>query len=264
MNISLNTIERESKKESIIHNIDGRIKLIFTLILIFYAVYTTEIKLLILLEVYLILLIIISTINLKYVIKRILILLPFGGFIAVFQPFIKPGDILYSLPLGINITEQGLIFGILLMSRLIVCLTCIILLSSTTTIQDIVNSFRRLGFPKDLAMIMSLAIRYIFLFFEELDRIRNAQKSRCFDIWNKKTDYLWRVKQVGYTIAMIFLNGFERGERVYFSMASRCYAGEINMYKSKTKIKNNEYIIIILTIFLIFSLEYIKSLGILS
>lgn len=256
MNISINTIESESKKESLIHNLDGRIKLIFTLMIIFYAVYTMNINILILLEIYLIILILLSQISLKYALKRILILLPFGVFIAIFQPLFKPGEVLYTLPLGLTITQEGIIFGILLMSRIIVCLTTIILFSSTTTIQDMLNSGRRLGFPKILAMIMSLTIRYLFLFFDELERVRNAQKTRCFDIWNKATPYMWRLKQVGFTIAMIFLNAYEKGEKVYFSMVSRCYDGDINMFNTESKIRITDYIFLVFTAVLIIFLEF--------
>jgi len=262
MNITINKIEQESGKDSIIHKLDGRIKLILTVLIIVYAVYTTDFFVLLFLEIYLIVLILLSKISISYFVKRVLIILPFGIFIAIFQPFIKPGIILYTLPLGLTISYEGLIFGALLFSRLIVSLTAIVLLSSVTPIETIVNSMRKLGFPKELSMILSMTVRYIFVFFEELNNIRKAQKSRSFDIWNKKTSYLWRIKQIAYTIMMLFLNSFEKGERVYYSMLSRGYVGEATSYRQENPIMYTDYAIIILTIFLIFSVEIANLTGI--
>ncbi len=262
MNVTINSIEQESWKDSIIHNLDGRIKLILTVLIIVYAVYTTDLLVLLLLEIYLLILLLFSKVSIGYFAKRVLLILPFGGFIAVFQPFIKPGLILYTLPLGLTISYEGIIFGILLISRLIVCLSAVVLLSSITPLDTIVNSMRKLGFPKEMSMILSMTVRYLFVFFDELDTIRNAQKSRSFDIWNKKTSYLWRIKQIGYTIMMLFLNSFEKGERVYYSMLSRGYIGEATSYRKETPIRNFDYIMIALTLIVIFSVEIVHLNGI--
>ena len=78
--------------------------------------------------------------------------------------------------------------------------------------------------PKEFAMILSLMIRFLFMFYDELQRIRNAQKSRNFNIFSKKTSYLWRMKQIGYTIMMMFLKAYEQEKKVYLSMISRGYS----------------------------------------
>lgn len=263
MHIGISQIESESGKKSPIHNLDGRIKLIMTLFIVIYAVYTVQLPVLLLLEAYLLGLIWISKISFTYTVKRVLVILPFGGFIALFQPFIQPGEILYTLPLGFNITYEGTLFGILLFTRLIVCLTAVVLLSSVTPIQEIVNSGRRMGFPRELSMIMSLTIRYLFMFYEELERIKNAQKTRCFDIWNNKTSYRWRLRQIAYTIVMLFLRSYEQGEKVYFSMLSRGYSEKSHMYQETKKLRVNDYLFIIITIFLILTIELLRYYSLL-
>ncbi|KZX15496.1 nickel transport protein NikQ [Methanobrevibacter cuticularis] len=262
MNVSIDKIEQESWKDSAIHNLDGRIKLILTIMIIVYSVYTTDLIILLILEIYLIILLLISKVSIGFFAKRILLILPFGGFLAVFQPFIKPGAILYTLPLGLTITYDGVLFGVLLISRLIVCLSAIVLLSSVTPIETIVNSMRKLGFPKIMSMILSMTIRYLFVFYDELDTIRKAQKSRSFSIWNKKTSYFWRLKQVGYTIMMLFLKSFEKGEKVYYSMLSRGYTGESVSYRKENPIMKMDYLFLILTLILVFSIEIIHLNGI--
>ena len=262
MNITIDKIEQEAWKTSIIHRLDGRIKLILTVLIIVYAVYTTDFLVLLLLEIYLIILLLFSKVSIGYFIKRILIILPFGGFIAIFQPFIKPGVILYTLPLGLTITYEGISFGMLLLFRLIVCLSAIVLLSSVTPIETIVNSMRKLGFPKEMSMILSMTVRYVFVFFDELGNILKAQKSRSFNIWNKKTSYIWRIKQIGYTIMMLFLKSFEKGERVYYSMLARGYVGEATSLQKETPIMHIDYFIMALTIIIIFLVEIANISGI--
>jgi len=103
--------------------------------------------------------------------------------------------------------------------------------------QELTNSMRRIGIPHTFIMLLSLTIRYLFFFYDELERIKNAQKTRCFDIWNKNTGYSWRLRKIGETIAMIFLRAYEQGEKTYLSMLSRGYSQESQMYHEKTPLK---------------------------
>ncbi len=233
--VSINELHQQeylSNQNSVLHNIDSRIKLIVLVLIILFAVTSTNYNVFIVLEVYLLLLIYLSGISVKDALMRVLLIIPFGFFIAVFQPFIQPGEILYSLPLGINITLEGVLFAELLMARLIISVTSIVLFSYITPMKDIAEAFRRLHMPNEFAMIFSLFVRFIFLFYDELNSIRQAQASRCFSLSNN-TPYLWKVKQVGYLFLMMFLRAYDRGEKVYASMASRGYNSESKIYYSK-------------------------------
>jgi len=253
MNIS--SIEMQARKSSALHSLDGRIKIVSCMLIIVYAVYTTSIIVLSAMELYLIALILMSHISLSYAFKRIVLILPFGGVIALFQLFIREGTVIYTLPLGIDITQQGLDFGLLLISRIIVCVTAVVLLSSVTPMQELINSARKLGVPREFSMLLSLTLRYIFFFYEELRRIRNAQKTRCFDIKSKKTAYMWRLRKVGETIGMMFLRSYEQGEKVYFSMLSRGYSESSNLYRDNKKLNMKDYTFIAVTLLFIVGLE---------
>ena len=242
---SISELEKETEKESFLHLLDGRIKLVILVFIIVYAVYTTQLLILVIMELYLLLLIYLSQISFKTALMRILLLLPFGGLIIALQPFIHPGTVLYTLPFGIYISYEGLMFGILLLSRLIVALTSIVLLSSISPMQEVVHSFRKLGMPREFAMIFGLMIRFLFLFYDELHKIRYAQVARNFDIFNKNTNYIWRIKQVGYTIMMMFLRAYEHGESVYLSMISRGYSDKSKPYSErKRRIGKKEYVFV--------------------
>ena len=256
------SIERETLKESPIHHLDGRIKIIINLIIIVYAVSTSNLLILSIMEAYLLILLSISRIPFSYTLKRLFLILPFGGFIALFQLFIRAGDIIWSGPFGVHVTMQGLLFGILLFAKITVSITAIILLSSTTPMQELTNSMRGIGIPHTFIMLLNLTVRYLFFFYDELERIKNAQKTRCFDIWNKNTQYSWRLKKIGEMIAMIFLRAYEQGEKTYLSMLSRGYSQESQMYHEKSPLKRTDILFIILNIAFIILLYHIQTLNI--
>ena len=258
-------LDELASKDSPIHRLDGRIKLISTVFIIVIAAFSNNIFIPIILEIFL--LIIIKIAKLSYIdsFKRIALLLPFGGAIIIFQPFIHPGNILWSYS-WITVTDTGLNWAILLITRMIVSLTSIVILSSTSPMQQIVASFRRLKMPKDLAMILSIMVRFLFVFIDELAAIRKSQKSRNFHIHSKLTPYKWRIKQVGYSIAMMFVKSYEQGERVYKSMISRGFSDKSDLFNEKTSLEKSDYIyistIIILVIILqIIIIKYSNQLG---
>lgn len=250
-------IDRESARESPLHVIDGRIKLISAILIIVYAVYSTNLFILILMETYLLVLIFISNVSLKYALKRIALVLPFGGFIAIFQLFIQPGNIIWTGPFGwLHITDYGLFFGLLLLGRVTVSVTSIVFLSSSTSMQELISSAQRLGVPHQLAMLLNLTVRYLFFFYDQLESILNAQATRCFDIFSKKTTYKWRLRKVGETITMMFLRAFEQGEKVYLSMMSRGYSENARLYRAKRKLDSKDFGFMISTMIVIACLQF--------
>lgn len=251
--------------DSIIHNLNGPVKLISAIIIIVFTVFSQQIIVPIIMEIFLLLILYLSKVSIKDAFKRIVLLLPFGGAIIIFQPFIHPGNVLWTYS-WIQITDAGLNWAILLFGRLITSLTAIVLLSSTSPMQEIVASFRKLKMPKELAMILSITVRFLFVFIDELTTIRNAQKSRNFNIHSKLVPYRWIVRQVGYTIAMMFLKSYEQGERVHKSMISRGFSDTSQLFNEKTQLEKSDYIylISIITIMIVIEVilyKYTNQLG---
>ena len=249
-------LDELASKDSPIHNLDGRIKLISAIFIIVVAAFSNSIFIPICLEIFLLIVLKIAKLSYADLFKRLALLLPFGGAIIIFQPFIHPGNVLWSYS-WLTITDTGLNWAILLITRMITSLTAIVILSSTSPMQQIVASFRRLKMPKDLAMILSIMVRFLFVFIDELAAIRKSQKSRNFHIHSKLTPYKWRVKQVGYSVAMMFVKSYEQGERVYKSMISRGYSDESDLFNEKTSLEKSDYIYIITIIILVIILEII-------
>lgn len=260
--VSLNQINQQdmySSQKSILHAIDSRIKLAVVILIILFAVTSDNFTVFLTLEIYLLLLIVISKISLKAALIRVLLILPFGFFIAVFQPFIQPGEILYTLPLGIHITLEGILFAEILLARLIISITSIVLFSYITPMKDIAEAFRKLHFPSEFAMIFSLFVRFIFLFYDELLNILRAHASRGFSLKNK-TSCLWKLKQIGYLFLIIFIKAYDKGEIIYKSMAGRCYNSNSTIYTSDDNLSKNSILYLLISVSIIgilIILEYI-------
>ncbi|SFL47358.1 cobalt/nickel transport system permease protein [Methanobrevibacter olleyae] len=252
------TLEFISSKDTIIHNLEGRVKLVAILLIILFTVFSDRLIVPVVLEVFLLIIMYLAKLSFKYSFKRVVLLLPFGGFIIALQPFIHSGNIIWQGPYSwLFITDTGLNWTVLLFARLIVCLTAIVILSSTSPMQEVVQSFRKLGMPRDLAMILAIMVRFLFIFVEELRDIHQSMASRNFDPFNSNISYKWRLKQVGYSIAMMFLKAYEKGENIYLSMASRCFSDNSNLYHAKTIIGKPEYIYLAFIIAIILLLELI-------
>lgn len=249
MEITLTDIEKEAYKDSLVHRLDGRVKLLAVILIIIFTVslprvHENNMMRLALVESYLIALMIVSKLNPVYVIIRLLAVLPFGLGIIVIQPFVRQPffdsftEYPLDLPLGITMTYEGMAFGMTLLAKFFVCISAIILLSSTTKMHDIVRAARRLGIPKEIALLLTMMVRYLFLFWSVLKRIRTAQKCRLFNIWNKKVHRRWTLEQIGYTISSIFILAYEQGERTYISMLCRGYGqnGDIQIHNMSLKV----------------------------
>ncbi|MFQ6118865.1 MAG: cobalt ECF transporter T component CbiQ [Methanosarcinales archaeon] len=266
MHVTLSDIEREAYKKSIIHNIDGRIKIILTLSIIVYAVSLPRLELLtiqklVFIELYLFALMALAHLNPLYLLIRFMAVIPFGGAIVLFQPFIHHSffesyTVLYTLPFGLTVTLEGFEYGSILFSKFLVCITSIFLLSSTTKMQDMVNSARRLGLPREFALLLGMMVRYLFVFYNIFKKIRTAQKTRCFSIFNKKVPKKWILEQIGYTVSSIFIRSYEQGERTYVSMLGRGYTADSSLYVSEKKIRTADVTIIGITFFLIIGVHF--------
>ncbi len=265
MHVSINEMERETYKKSPIHGIDGRIKILMTLAITIYVVAlprmeTLNFTKLGILEAYLFILMLFSKIELSHLAARFAIALPFGLGISIFQPFLKQPfiqvfTIIYTLPLGIQVTSEGVLYGAIIFAKFLVCISAVIVLSSTTSMSELVASARRLGLPKEMAFLFTMMVRYLFVFWNMLGRIRTAQKTRCFEIWNKKVPRKWTLEQIGYTISSLFIRSYEQGERTYQSMLCRGYSADAKVYVDKKKLRVTDFAVLLTTFAIIVAVQ---------
>ncbi|MDN7023903.1 cobalt ECF transporter T component CbiQ [Methanoculleus sp. FWC-SCC1] len=233
------SIEKYAYRTSPIHRLDARVKLLLTLAVIIAAVavpYSPKvIDLAVVFFLFFAALWAVSQLPVQVYAQRLVLILPFGIFLIIFQIFVKNRyyDIFHpivSLPFGIEIYAESVEFASILFAKFIVCISFIILLSSTTRMQDLVEASGRLGLPKEFTLPLGMMIRYLFVFAEMFLKIRSALETRCFDPLDRRLPYRYRLLQIGYTIGMIFVRSYEQGERTYTSMLCRGYGNDSGMH----------------------------------
>ena len=97
-----------------------------------------------------------------------------------------------------------------------------------------------------MVMILSFMYRYIFVIVDEVMRMKRARECRNFG--GKR---IWQIKTVGNMVGTLFLRSYERGERVYQSMVSRGYEGQIRTLDSLSFSQRDAYYNTIVLVLLI-------------
>jgi len=243
-------IERDAYKDSPVHRLDARVKITiaFAAIIALVAVpYSTMIYSVgAIFFLFFCLLWACTRLSPVIYAKRALAIIPLWGVIIFFQIFLKNKyyttyDVVMSLPFGINIYAQSIEFAFILLVKFVVCISFIILLSSTTKIQDILEGGARMGLPAEFALALGMMIRYLFVFGYMLRKINESLKTKCFDAFDRHLPYRYRLRQLGYTIGTMFIRSYEQGERVYTSMLCRGYGRESYLFVSRKPLKNTEW-----------------------
>jgi cobalt/nickel transport system permease protein len=243
-------IEKSAYKDSHVHRIDARVKIVcaFSLIIAMVAVpysrlvfWVGAIFLLFFLGIWLM-----SRLPVIILVKRLALVLPFGLFIIFFQIFFTNRyytvfHVIANLPFGIHIYAESLEFAAILFVKFIVSVSSIILLSSTTKLQDMLEGAGRMGLPAEFALTLGMMIRYLFVFGYIYRKVNESLATRCFDPFNPDLPYIYRLKQVGYTIGSIFIRSYEQGERVYTSMLCRGYGSDSHIFLIKKPMKRMEW-----------------------
>ena len=271
MHISLTELERESFRKSVVHRIDGRAKILMTLVIVVYAVSLPRLdalnfQKLAILETYLVALLLLSRLEFSYIAIRFAIAMPFGLGLAILQPFLRQPfipeyTVLFMLPFGLSATREGALFGVIIFAKFLVSITAVILLSSTTSLSELVASARRMGMPKEMALLFTMMVRYLFVFSNMLGRIRRAQMTRCFELLNKKVPRIWTLQQIGYTISSMFIRSYEQGERTYQSMLCRGYNAEGHVYVGRKNLRISDVSFLVLTAGIIIAAQMSLNLG---
>jgi cobalt/nickel transport system permease protein len=216
-------LDEYSNLRSPVHQLDPRAKLVGFMALIIICV-TTPPDYYAAFAAYLgleIVLVFLSRLPWRHVLKRMLIVLPFILMVAVFIPFFEHGGGSYNLG-PLTVSAHGLLVLWNVAAKSTVSVLAVIIMSSTTPFQELLKGMERLKVPRLMTTIMSFMYRYIFVLSDELQRMRRARDSRG---WSGK--WFWQAKVIGHMIAALFLRSYERGERVYAAMLARGYDGEV-------------------------------------
>ena len=159
--------------------------------------------------------------------KRSSIALPFAGIVALSVPFTQGGNELWICQvagLRLTITDAGLILFVTVVTKSWLSVIVSGLLVATTRSTDLLNALRALHVPAVLAQTISFMLRYLFVLVDEAMRLMTARASRSA---GRGGTVAWRARVLGGMIGSLFIRSYERSERIYASMVSRGFAGEM-------------------------------------
>lgn len=243
-------IERDAYKDSPIHRLDARVKIViaFAAIIALVSVPYSPMIYSVGAVFFLFFCLLWGMTKLSPVIylKRVLAIVPLWGIIIFFQIFLKNKyyttyDVVMSLPFGINIYAQSIEFAFILLVKFVVCISFIILLSSTTKMHDMLEGGARMGLPAEFALALGMMIRYLFVFGYMYRKISETLKTKCFDAFDRHLPYRYRLRQIGYMIGTMFIRSYEQGERVYTSMLCRGYGRESYLFVTRKPLLGYEW-----------------------
>lgn len=214
--------------KSPLHSLDARIKLVCLtayMILIFTVGKWLSYALL---AVFTALLIMISRVPAKAVFKGLRPVLWILVITAVINIFAMPGRTVAQFWV-LRITYEGIISAVLISVRLILIVTTASLLTLTTPPLSLTDAIERLLRPlekikvpaRDIAMMMTIAIRFIPTLGEELQKIKKAQSSRGAEF--ESGNIVKRAKAMLPLFVPLFMNAFRRADALSEAMDARCY-----------------------------------------
>jgi energy-coupling factor transport system permease protein len=151
-------------------------------------------------------------------------------FTLVLHLFLTPGPAMFKIG-PLTATWAGLVQGLFIGVRLIILIMFTSLLTLTTSpieltdgLEDLLKPFTRLGVPAhELAMMMTIALRFIPTLLEEAERIMKAQMARGADF--ESGNMVKRAKSLVPLLVPLFVSAFRRADDLAMAMEARCYRG---------------------------------------
>ena len=244
-------LEKQTYRKSPVHLLDARVKIViaFAAIVAIVAVpYSTVIYLVgAVFFLFFALLWAASGLPPLVYFKRLVIILPFGLFLVIFQvffknPYYESFTTIATLPFGIEVYAESVQFASILLVKFLVSVSFIILLSSTTRTQDLLEGAGRLGLPAEFTLVLGMMLRYLYVFGYMIRKMTQSLETRCFDPFDRKLPYRYRLEKVAYAVGTLFLRSYEQGERTYMAMLCRGYGKESHLYIAKKPLAGRDWV----------------------
>jgi energy-coupling factor transport system permease protein len=224
------TIGQYIPANSSIHHLDSRMKLLSAILFMVFVFLIENVLGYLILLVFLLVLIFLSKIPMRYFInglKPILMLIVFTVFLQLF--FTKGNSEPFISIWIVKVYREGLMAGLFIFLRLLILVfsSSILTLTSspmqlTTSLEFILKPFSYLGLPtSEISMMMTIALRFIPTILEETDRLIKAQSARGA---NFETGPVFkRINNLIPILIPLFVSSFRRADELAIAMESRCF-----------------------------------------
>ena len=215
---------------SILHKLDPRVKLLGTMIFLIAVFSYRGIPGLVCITVCLAALIKLSKVPFSYMVKGLRAIVVLLALTCVFNLFLTPGEVVFSF-WKVTITKEGINLSFRMVLRLIYLILGTSLMTLTTTPNQLTDGLEqglkplnRIHVPvHELAMMMSIALRFIPILIEETDKIMKAQTARGANF--DEGGLIQKAKSMVPLLVPLFISAFRRANDLALAMEARCYHG---------------------------------------
>ncbi len=216
--------------KSPVHRLDPRTKILGATVFVAVLFAAKGIPGYLAVTVFALLAVVLAAIPLSYLLRGLRPLLFLLALTVVLQVFLTPGTPIWHWG-PLVATREGLVQGIFLSYRLVLLVFVTSLLTLTTSpialtdgLERLLNPFKRFGVPAhELAMMMTIALRFIPTLLEEADKIMKAQMARGADF--ESGNPIQRARGLVPLLVPLFVGAFRRADELAMAMESRCYRG---------------------------------------
>lgn len=216
-----------------IHRLDPRMKISLTFLFLVFLFVATNFQGLIAMAALMFAVLLCSGVPLSQYFRSLKAILFIILFTGVLNLFYGTGTVLWQFPLwpAVRITDGGVRNAVFISARIV----CLILFSSvltfTTTPTELTDALERLMKPleffhvkvHEIAMMMTIALRFVPTLLEETDTIMNAQKARGADM--ESGGVMQRIRALVPILIPLFVSSFRRAYDLAMAMECRCYHG---------------------------------------
>lgn len=242
------TLGQYYQTDSVLHRMDCRVKLVATLVFIISLFVVDNIWGYVIAAAFLAVCIRLSNVPFKFMIKGMRAILFLMLFAMVFNLFLTPGTPLVSI-WKLTITKEGVAMAVKMAVRLTLLIIGSSLMTLTTTpnhltdgLESLLTPLKKIKVPvHEVAMMMSIALRFIPILMEETDKIMKAQIARGADF--ESGNLIEKAKAMVPLFVPLFIAAFRRANDLAMAMEARCYRGGDGRTKMKPLIyQKRDYI----------------------
>ncbi|HHW68457.1 MAG: energy-coupling factor transport system permease protein [Epulopiscium sp.] len=250
------TIGQYYPTDSWIHRLDPRVKIVSTFVFIIALFIANRYIGYALTFLFLACIIAISKVPVKFMLKGLKAIFVIILITVALNIFMTPGDTIIWQYKSLRITGEGLYLAGLMALRLIFLIIGSSILTLTTSpiqltdgIESILKPFKKVGIPAhEIAMMMTIALRFIPILLEETDKIMKAQMARGADF--ESGGIVKRAKSLIPLLVPLFISAFRRADELAMAMEARCYRGGENRTRMKQLvIEKRDYVAMAVMIF---------------
>ena len=253
--------------DSVFHRMDPRTKLILVILYIVALFQATNFLSYAVMALVTVTVIKISQVPPKALVRGLKPIVIIIVLTAVLNMFYTDGHVIFQI-WKLKLTVEGIIKAFFMVIRIVMLICGTFLLTYTTApvaltdgLELLLNPLNKLKVPvHEMAMMMSMALRFIPTLIEETDKIISAQKARGADF--ESGNLIQRAKALLPILVPLFVSAFRRADELAIAMESRCYhGGEGRTRMKQLRYQRLDYIALLLGVVLVAGMVTLGVLG---